>query len=195
MIKINLLGSQIEKNPNTLYFTVGWAGGLIIFLIICILWKCLLIGNIATLEDTNAKLKVQLASLEEKTKEVKNIDAVKKDLSDKLSVIAILKKNKLGPVKVLDDLNLAVPNKIWLESLEEKAGTFTIKGKSLDDQSLSLFMRSLESSKYFSNVDLNYSKQFLEKGIKIKDFEVKATVNYAGTITNALTTDNKTMDN
>lgn len=181
MIKINLLGSQVEQNPNVLYLMTLWTSSLVIFFISCLFYKYILSTSIQELEDTSAKLKTEIALLEEKTKEVKDIDEIKQDLNNKLSIIAVLKRNKLGPVKVLDNLNLSLSNKMWLESIEEAQGILTIKGKSLDDQSLSLFMRSLESSEYFNSVDLTYSRQFIEEGIKIKDFEIKSKIHYAPT--------------
>ena len=179
MIKINLLGSKIEQNPYLVTFMVTWIVGLTLFFLGCIFWKISLSSNVKSLEEKNNNLKSQLAALEEKTKEVNKLNDIKEELRGKLKVIDILKKSKLGPVKLLDNLNIALPSKIWLESIEESNQNILIAGKSLDDPSLSLFMKALEYSPYFSNVDLNYSKQFFMDEVKIKDFEIKANVSYS----------------
>ena len=179
MIKINLLGSKIEQNPYLVTFMVTWIVGLTLFFLGCIFWKISLSSNVKSLEEKNNNLKSQLAALEEKTKEVNKLNDIKEELRGKLKVIDILKKSKLGPVKLLDNLNIALPSKIWLESIEESNQNIIIAGKSLDDPSLSLFMKALEYSPYFSNVDLNYSKQFFMDEVKIKDFEIKANVSYS----------------
>ena len=180
MIKINLLGSKIEQNPHLICFMTTWIAGIVIFFLGCVFWKITLLRDVKNLEEKNSSLKKELAVLEEKTKEVKNIENIKNELSEKLSVITILKKNKLGPVKLLDDLNISMPEKVWIESVEESNNNILITGKSLDDQSLSKFMKLLEKSPYFTNVDLQYSKQFFMEDVKIKDFEIKSKISYAG---------------
>ena len=180
MIKINLLGSKIEQNPYLICFMTSWIAGLIIFFLSLIFWKISLLGNLKELEEKNSNLKKELEVLEEKTKEVKDIEDIKNELNEKLQVINILKKSKLGPVKLLDDLNISLPEKVWIESIQETNNNILITGKSLDDQSLSRFMKLLEKSAYFTNIDLQYSKQFFMEDVKIKDFELKAKISYSG---------------
>lgn len=179
MIKINLLGSKVEQNPSLVFFIASWLGTLFVFFAACLFWKISLVSSISNLEEKNKNLKIEQEKLDEKTKKVNDIEQIKKDLNEKLKVIDILKKNKLGPVKLLDELNIIIPSKVWLESIEEVNKNIKIVGKSLDDQSLSSFMKMLEKSKYFKNVDLNYSKQFYLEDVKIKDFEIKAKVSYS----------------
>ena len=103
----------------------------------------------------------------------------------KANTIAFMPYDEIDPKKVwfknYDMVNSGkkYSNEVWLESIEESNQNILIAGKSLDDPSLSLFMKALEYSPYFSNVDLNYSKQFFMDEVKIKDFEIKANVSYS----------------
>lgn len=187
MIRINLLGSNIEKDPRLLNFAISWVVALCLFILACIGWWLYLLNDVKHLGEEYILLTAELAMLETKTKKNNDINEIKKDLNEKLYVITVLKKNKLGPVKLLDTLNLSLPKKVWLERIEEANQKILITGKSLDDKNLSLFMKALQQSDYFKNVDLSFSKQFFMEDVKIKDFEIKADISYAS--------DNKASDN
>jgi hypothetical protein len=104
---------------------------------------------------------------------------------------------------------MAVPERAWITKVEESGGKFTISGRALDNQTVADFMRDLEASDYFENVDLiETSQKYLltrtgevsdnqgdsrrersdgksapglpDKWVRIKEFMIDAQVNYAG---------------
>jgi hypothetical protein len=83
-------------------------------------------------------------------------------------------------VHVLDHLSGATPEKLWLTEMREAGGSMTLFGKGLDNQTIALFMRNLGASPYFENVDLVETKQIEEGQAKLKEFSIRASVNYAG---------------
>ena len=60
---------------------------------------------------------------------------------------------------MLDELAKRIPDKIWLISLKQKGSTIELKGAALDNRFVSKFMSDLESSPYFSRVDLITTEQ------------------------------------
>ena len=70
-----------------------------------------------------------------------------------------MRKSKIGPVRVLDELNIAVPSQVWLRQLEEKGNIARIKGRALGNDAIAQFMRNLDNSDYFDSVDLVESQQ------------------------------------
>jgi len=83
---------------------------------------------------------------------------------------------------VLEDLGAATPDSLWLTEMRETGGAAVLKGQGLDNQTIALFMRQLESSPYFSRVDLVETKH-LEKGqAELKEFTIRAQVAYAGAV-------------
>ena len=125
----------------------------------------------------------QLKKLKEVTKEVRELEAKKAELRDKLAVIAKLKISKVGPVRVMDDLNKALPERAWITSIKERQGSLSIAGMALDDQTIAGFMRDLEASDYYDTVDLVQSRKTPWKGGKISEFSLEAKINYAGKVT------------
>lgn len=180
MIKINLLGEEIVQSGSGRFIPLAF-GASVLLLTIAFYLHYNSINS--TLVDTNAKIEAlnrQLQGLKERTKEVRALTEKKKELTDKLSIIATLKKNKTGPVKLLDEINTAIPEKAWLGGLEEGSGELKIKGQALDDQTVAQFMKELELSDYFLSVQLLETKSIPRNGVLIKDFSLVSKVSYAG---------------
>lgn len=122
----------------------------------------------------------ELAELSKRHKEATLLDKRRAQLKAKLATIDILERQRRGPVRVLDDLSVATPQKLWLTEMRETGGGLTLTGKGLDNQTIAQFMRKLGASPYFESVDLVETKQIEEGQAKLKQFTISARVNYAG---------------
>ena len=69
---------------------------------------------------------------------------------------------------LMDELATKVPDKIWLISLKQKGSTVELEGAALDNKFVSKFMSDLETSPYFSRVDLIATEQKVTKKGKKK---------------------------
>ncbi len=160
MIKINLLGDTTKIDHTNRFLLFGFCTILLLSLVVC--YK---LYNQTQLEITQhnlklASLKEQLSTLEKRTRVVKDLETKKTEIRGKLLVLAKLRKNRMGPVKVLDDLNISLPETVWLQSVKEGEGnTLELKGRALDNQNIALFIKQIQESNYFTNVDLKESKQ------------------------------------
>lgn len=180
MIKINLLGDDTHIEAPGRMWLVGYVASIGFCLLVFYFLNSGISSEISDLSQQQDTLKTELAKLEEVTKEVRELEAKKKELNNKLAVIARLKLSKRGPVRVLDDLNLSLPEKSWLVEVKEVGGIFKISGLALDNQTIASFMKGLESSDYFHTVDLVETRQTEKKQVKMKYFIIQAKVNYAG---------------
>ncbi len=186
MIKINLLGDETVIDTSGTWVLIGYVLSVVVLLIIC---GAMYLTASAAIEEGRVEadtLAVRLKKLQEVTKEVRELEARKKELSDKTSVIAVLKKNKLGPVRILDDLNTALPDRAWLAEIRETGGLMRISGYALDNQTIAAFMKALEVSTYFESVDLGESREVDRNGAKIKEFTLLTKVVYAGGVKKAV---------
>lgn len=99
----------------------------------------------------------------------------KQHLQDKLDVIDSLEKARNGPVRVLDEISLRVPDRLWLTSISTRGTEIRLKGKSLDTGVVADFLRGLNGSEYFKNVDLEKTEGGeLVKGVRLVNFELRA---------------------
>jgi type IV pilus assembly protein PilN len=88
-------------------------------------------------------------------------------------VIKELERNKTGPVRLLDEIAMAVPkDKLWLTSLKESGGMLTLTGTAMDNETVALFMTNLEQSEHVSTVDLQSSRlrNLPEYRLNVSDF-------------------------
>lgn len=122
----------------------------------------------------------QLAELTKKYQETVLLERRQKQLESKLKTIDILERQTRGPVRVLADLGEATPEKLWLTEMRETGGAAVLSGRGLDNQTVALFMRNLEHSPYFANVELVETKQVEDGKAKLKEFAIRSSVIYAG---------------
>ena len=73
-----------------------------------------------------------------------------------------------------------IPNRVWLTDVKESGGAVKIRGKAIDHEDVSAFMKSLQNSKYFSGIVLSYSKASPSKGnVTLYEFEITCAVDYS----------------
>ena len=182
MIKINLLGTEAAVDHSGQLFYAGYAVSLVLFLVACFFLQTSIRGEIDTLTAERQSLDRELTSLKEVTKEVRDLDKKREDLRNKLSEIALLNKNKTGPVRVMDSLNGALPERAWLMELSENNGVMKVDGLALDNVTVASFAKQLNTLSYFPKVENLKSESYNWKGASIQKFTFNAAVNYAGKI-------------
>lgn len=183
MIRINLMPREEARRAATRQRDQGLILVALIGLVVVILgaevWTRAANAEVRAEVDRN---RVELTELDKRYQESLRIEAQLRELSAKRDTIEVLERQRRGPVYVLEDLGAATPDSLWLTEMRETGGAAVLKGQGLDNQTIALFMRQLESSPYFSRVDLVETKH-LEKGqAELKEFTIRAQVAYAGAI-------------
>jgi type IV pilus assembly protein PilN len=172
MIRINLLG---ETKDFTAYYFIQ---GLVFTVSVCIAGLvCFFVSTSASNDNLNLvskkdNLERQAKRLAKKTKEVDGLDKKKKLLSDKLSTIAKLKAQKQAPVLVLDAITQVIPERAWIDTIIKREEGMEFRGTSLDNQTISVFIKQLDDSPFFSGVDLGFSRQVDQDGVPLKQFSL-----------------------
>ncbi len=180
MIKINLLGETRKIDPTRGFWILGIIAGTLVSIVSGGLYFMSLSADVTDLKSETELLQAQLTNIKKITKEVSELDNTRKELTEKLKVISILKRSKVGPVRLLDDINLSVPERSWLTTMKESEGSLAISGMALDNQTVATFMRDLAKSDYVENVDLIESRNAKKDGQEIKSFTLSAKIAYAG---------------
>lgn len=176
MIRINLLGEKVDNTVEH-FLQISWfAIAVIITVATCVVLQSSTQSEFAKLQASERQLEKELSELKKVTKEVAGLELKRKDLRDKLHVIANLKAKKRGPIRVLDDLNTALPERAWVLSLREQEGKVEITGLALDNQTIAEFMLALEESEYFGTVDLVHSTQSNFEQVKLQQFSLMAQI-------------------
>jgi len=180
MIKINLLGDTTYRDLSGVWLAIGYAFSVSVFILICVLNYSSMSATLYELNQDREALTKEDVLITEKTKEVTELEKKRLALAQKNAVIQILKRSKAGPVRILDDLNKAVPDRSWLLDIKENSGNMLLTGRAIDNQTIASFMTDLEKSDYYDTVDLDETKGVSQADVAIKEFRLKAKVNYSG---------------
>ena len=111
---------------------------------------------------------------EQKVKLVTESGEQKKVLEKRLSAIEQLRKAKVGPVRMMEELVDRTPPKVQLKELSETAGRIKLTGVASNNADISKFLKGLEESRYFNDVYLNTIEQVDVNGFKLKSFSISA---------------------
>ncbi len=106
---------------------------------------------------------------------VEKFKVQRKQLQDKLDIIGTLEVARRGPVQILDELSSNVPDRLWLTAIVTKGRTIRLEGQSLDTGVVADFLRVLNNSDYFVNVDLDKTSggQVVD-GVRLVNFVIRA---------------------
>jgi type IV pilus assembly protein PilN len=127
-------------------------------------------ARIQQMEKDIARFKPQLDQVEAFKKK-------KSELEKKIDVIDGLDRARRGPVRVMAELADRIPQRVWLTNVDTSGSGISLKGESLDNELVALFLRDLGASPYFSEVDLEGTKLAAASGgLKLVKFEVKAAL-------------------
>ena len=172
MIKINLLPYREKKKKENLVQQIWIFAGSFIVFILLLVWLQVWIHS--SISDLKSQIKDSEDSLVELDKKIGNLDKFKndkKELEQKLGVIATLEENRLAPVKTLDNLALLVPSKdIWLIKITQKGDSINIEGIGRDNVVVADFMKDIEKFDPIKSVDLVSSKKTEISGITLQQF-------------------------
>jgi len=182
VIRINLLGEETVSGNSGNGLIAGYVGSLVLTVLLCLFFRMSIAAEISAFTQERDGLERDLRILKQTTTEVRELEKRRDDLKAKLTVIALLKKSKAGPVRVMDSINDAIPERAWVLDVKEKARDMTILGMALDNISVSDFAKQLMASEFFQNVEIIETKSATWKDATVRQFTIKARVNYAGRI-------------
>jgi type IV pilus assembly protein PilN len=101
----------------------------------------------------------------------------KAKLEKKIDVIDELDRARSGPVRVMSELAMRTPERLWLKSMKTEGGTIQLKGMSLDNELVAVFLRGLGDSEYFDAVDLDGTKlENSRSNLKVVSFGIRANL-------------------
>jgi len=176
MIRINLLPRK-AKPLITLWRDGSVLGATVVLLLI--VWMVVLVRMNSRLNTTRRELQKVKKQIEDSKLDLQKVEQLKERkamLENKINIIHSLREKQAGPVHMLDDLSLAIPEQVWLEGINNTGTTIRIDGYSPSYNAVSEFMRTLAQSPYYDKIELDNIQQSLIKGKKFQRFKVSCEV-------------------
>ncbi len=126
----------------------------------------------------------------------RKIAAVKKkktEIESKFKAIEKLQNGRTFAVRLLDDVATAIPiNRVWLKKLTLNRNVMEVSGVALDNHTVALFMRRLETSPYCKGVSLKNTNRTEIEGHALMEFTFEVSVSQASLTKKASKKESKT---
>jgi len=132
-------------------------------------------SRIAVAQATVRQLEAEIERYRPQEEQVAAFKKRKAELEAKLAVIKELERARTGPVVMFGELADQTPERLWLTSMSTGNGKVRLEGASLDNTVVADFLRSLNGSDYFNNVDLiRTDRETPINGVRLVKFEITA---------------------
>jgi len=200
VIRINLLPHLAVEQSLSRGKELGAAGGMLAISLAAIVTihssQTAQLTEISGIADDLAK---QVATLRQQNQRLTELTIRRKDLENKIRTLSALvdRPSREATIRVLDELSLRTPEKLWLTEYQEHQGFAQIRGKSIDNQTIAFFAHNLSASPYLRNVEIRETRQDLTGNVpqrersavlegvaaaapEITQFFIEAVINHEG---------------
>ncbi|MBI4621553.1 MAG: PilN domain-containing protein [Desulfobacterales bacterium] len=177
MIRINLLSVREDRKKEGARQSISI--GILSLVLLVLVLGYIQINASRRINTLNSEIKSTEEEINRLNKVVGDVEEYKKrkkELQEKIKVIDMLSRKKTGPVHMLDELSKSTPGKLWITSLQEIDLKLTLSGIALDNETIASFMRNMERSTYFSDIELIQSQQEIQEGLRLKRFDIACRV-------------------
>jgi len=176
MIRINLLAAheiRRKKEHPRLFKGLLLAYVILFLAALSVYWS--LGSRVQNLKEEIRALERQTRPFAALQKEIKTLKEKKEAAQIRLTLLQNLEKERHGPIRLMEVLSTTLPvNQLWLTILRENGPEIRIDGMCLSNEILAEYMKRLESSLLFSQLDLVQSTQAVYKDLKVKHFSLIA---------------------
>lgn len=142
-----------------------------------ILYAHLYIGGL--LDDQNARndyLKTETAALDQRIKEIKDLETTRAKLQARINIIQQLQRSRPGVVHLFDELARTLPDGVYLTGIAQKDAAVTVTGVAQSNARVSAFMRNVDDSEWIGSPKLDViSSKSQEQHARTNEFTLLVT--------------------
>ena len=178
MIQINLLPVREWRKKEAVRQQISIFALSLILLIVGLLAAGLTIqGKVRAQRQELATLEKNKAKFAYVNKKIERVNKKRKQVEDKFKAIEKLQEGRTTTVKILDEIVSSIPiDRLWLTKLSLKANNVQLGGVALDNHTVALFMRRLETSPMCKSVNLINTRQKSIQGHALMEFGLQLNI-------------------
>jgi len=173
MIRINLIPhrAQFRQKQILEYITVFVASVMMVLLMVAAVnfWSS---QDLNAFQQEKANLTTRNAVLSKKIGELRNLASLREEVEGKLQIVDELQAGRFRSLITLNAISEAIPQNIWINTLEDKAGNMSVTGFGESSKAVANFMRALEVSEMFDGVTLAVDQSAIVGGVEVRKFEL-----------------------
>ncbi len=175
MAHINLLPwRETLRKKRKRDFGVQVLGAIILAALGVFLWYLQVQQQIEFQESRNSFLKAEIAKVDEKIKEIKDLEKRRAELVARMNVIQELQASRPMVVHLFDELVKTIPEGVYLQSLRQKGNGVTLKGQAQSNARVSAYMRAIDGSEWMKDAELKVIKSQDKTDTGMSEFELVA---------------------
>lgn len=175
MPRINLLPWREERLKEQ-QKAFGIAAGITVAVGALLVWIAIqaVNGMIAHQEARNAYLKAEIAALDRRIEEIREIEQRKAALLTRMNIIEQLQTSRPEIVHLFDELVITIPDGVHLTALSQSGRNLELKGVAQSSARVSAYMRAIEASEYLSIGRLDVIQRVGSDANRSQEFTLRA---------------------
>jgi len=177
MIRINLLPyREKEKKANIQSRMILHATFLSLFLLVLGSVYFYFSSDIDGLRNSVREEEAKLAALNRQVGEIEALKRNRQEIEQKLAAIRSLERDRLFPVRMLDELNMLIPARdLWLERITQTGSDLRIEGVARNNDVIARFLQGLQKAGFIRRADLIATREKEIAGSRLQQFIVTCT--------------------
>jgi type IV pilus assembly protein PilN len=178
MIQINLLPVREWRRKEAVRQQISIFALSLIFLIVGLLAVGLTIqGKVRAQRQYLASLEGNVAKYAHVNKKIEQINKEQEQIENRFKAMERLQEDRTTTVRILDEIVSSIPiDRLWLTDLSLKENNLQLGGVAMDNHTVALFMRRLETSPMFGSVNLISSTQKSIQEHALMQFGLKVNI-------------------
>ena len=181
MAKINLLPWREQRREQQRKEFLAVLGGVAAAgVLVALIGHLLINGQIDYQNERNQYLKTHIAALDKQVAEIKELQARRNQLIDRMKVIGDLQGTRPLIVRIFDEIVRTLPDGVYFRGMERTGQQITIRGTAESNNRVSSLMRRLDASEWFSEPTLKGVKANPGFGEQANDFDLTVKVSMPG---------------
>lgn len=155
MTKINLLDWRAARRDKRRQEFVARMGLGVVAALGLVALGWVMMGNaVSRQQERNAYLTQQIAEIDQKIKEIEELEKVKQNLLARMRVIEQLQSSRSATVHFFDEIVNTLPDGITLTAVQQNGDKVQINGIAESNGRISTYMKNLEASPWFDEPKL-----------------------------------------
>lgn len=128
---------------------------------------------ISKVESEVTQIKTAASKFQDYSQKKAQLENDAKMLRQKLTVLSTVMEGRTVPARILIQISQVIPKNVWLSSFQLSNKDATFFGQSTSYEEVSEFLKAVQSSSYFSNVNLkNVEQKKVDQ--KLQNFSITA---------------------
>ena len=174
--RINLLDWRSERRERrkkqfVVMMGIGLGVGVVVVGIALFLMK----STMAYQQSRNDFLKQEITAVDQKIKEIQELERVKENLLARMQVIEQLQASRSATVHFFDEIVSTLPDGVYLTAVKQQGSGVTIDGIAESNGRVSTYMKNLDASDWFADPRLVVIKTTEQNRLRQSEFTLQDT--------------------